>query len=114
MVDKLFFVKSLRSLRCSSKIFPVLCLILIGPLFHQGFHTKDGLDFLLAHGHGPVRPVRPRLLFLYSSAAPFTPFDPSLLCKGVNWGDGQNNPDGSMFMRQRIDTYINDDKFELG
>ena len=60
----------------------MLCPILIGPLFYQGFHTRDGLDFLLAHGHGPVRPVRSRLLFLSSSAAPFTPFDPSLLCKG--------------------------------
>ena len=76
----------------------MLCPILIGPLFHQGFHTKDGLDFLLAHGHGPVQPVRPRLLFLSPLAAPFTPFDQLLLCKGVNWGDGQNNPDGSMFM----------------
>ena len=92
----------------------MLCPILIGPLFYQGFHTKDGLDFLLAHGHKPVRPVRPRLLFLSSSAAPFTPFDLSLLCKGVNWGDSQNNPDGSMFMGRQIDTYINGDKFELG
>ena len=114
MVDKLFFVKSLWSLRCSSKIFLMFCPILIGPLFHQGFHTKDGLDFLLARGHGPVRPVRLRLLFLSLSAAPFTPFDPSLLCKGVNWGDGQNNPDDSMFMGRRIDVYINGDKFELG
>ena len=64
MMDKLFFVTSPRSLRCSSKIFPMLCPILIGPLFHQGFHTKDGLNFLLAHGHGPVRP---RLLFLSPS-----------------------------------------------
>ena len=45
----------------------MLCPILIGPLFYQGFHTRDGLDFLLAHGRGPVRPVRPRLLFLSSS-----------------------------------------------
>ena len=114
MVDKLSFVKSPRSLRCSFKIFPILCPILIGLLFHQGFHTNDGLDFLFAHGHGPVRPIRPRPLFLSPSAAPFTPFDPSLLCKRVNWGDGQNNPDGSMFMGRRIDTYINGDKFELG
>ena len=69
MVDKLFIVKSPRSLRCSSKIFPMLYPILIWPLFHQGFHTKDGLDFLLTHGHGPVRPVRPRLLFLSSSTS---------------------------------------------
>ena len=111
MVDKLSFVKSPRSLRCSFKIFPILCPILIGPLFHQGFHINDGLDFLSAHGHGPVRP---RLLFLSSSATPFTPFDLSLLCKGVNWGDSQNNPDGSMFMGRRIDTYINGEKFEQG
>ena len=69
MVDKLFIVKSPRSLRCSPNIFPMLCPIHIGPLFHQGFHTRDGLDFLLAHGHGPVRPVKPRLLFLSSSEA---------------------------------------------
>ena len=111
MVDKLFFVKSPQSLRRSFKIFPVFFPILIGPLFRHGFHINDGLDFLSAHGHGPVRP---RLLFLSPLAAPFTPFDPSLLCKGVNWGDGQNNPDGSMFMGRRIDTYINGDKFELG
>ena len=65
MVDKLSFIKSPPSLRCSSKIFPMLCLILIGPLFHQGFHTKDGLDFLSAHG--PVRRVRPHLLYLSPS-----------------------------------------------
>ena len=114
MVDKLSFVKSLRSLRRSFKIFPVLCLILIGPLFHQGFHTNDGPDFLSAHRHGPVRPVRPRLLFLSLLVTPFTPFDPSLLCKGVNWGDRQNNLDGLMFMGRRIETYIDGDKFELG
>ena len=67
MVDKLSFVKSPRSLRCSFKIFPMLCPILIGPLFHQGFHTNVRLDFLSAHGHGTVRPVRPRLLFLFPS-----------------------------------------------
>ena len=91
----------------------MFCPILIGPFLYQWFHTKDGLDILLAHGHRPVRPVRPCLLFLSSSAAPFTPFGPSLLCKGVNWGDGKNNPEGSMFMGRRIDTYMNGDKFEL-
>ena len=69
MVDKLFNVKNPRSLRYSLNIFPMLCPIHIGPLFHQGFHTRDGLDFLLAHGHGPVRPVRPHLLFLSSSVS---------------------------------------------
>ena len=59
VVDKLFIVKSPRSLRCSPNIFPMFCPIHINPLFHQGFHSRDGLDFLLAHGHGPVRPVRP-------------------------------------------------------
>ena len=54
------------------------------------------------------------LLFLSPSVAPFTPFDPSLLRKGVNWGDSQNNPDSSMFMGRRIETYIDGDKFELG
>ena len=111
MVDKLSFVKSPQSLSRSFKIFPMLCPILIEPLFHQGFHTNDGPDFLSAHRHGPVRP---RLLFLSPSAAPFTPFDPSLLCKGINWGDRQNNLDGLMFMGRRIETYIDGDKFELG
>ena len=72
-----------------------------GPSFYQGLHTKNELDLLLAHGHGPVGLVRPYLLFLSSSTAPFTPFGPSLLCKwsiGVtvnivmtvlcSWGDG--------------------------
>ena len=38
-----------------------------GPSFYQGLHTKNGLDLLLAHGHGPVGLVRPYLLFLSSS-----------------------------------------------
>ena len=58
MVDKLFFCGEPMVLRCFFKIFPMLCLILIGPLFYQGFHTKDGLDFPLAHGHRPVKPTR--------------------------------------------------------
>ena len=58
MVDKSVFCERSMVLRCSPKILPMLCPILIGPLFHQGFHTKDGLDFLLAHGHRPVRPTR--------------------------------------------------------
>ena len=57
----------------------MLCPIHAGPSFRQGLHTKNGLDLLLAHG--PVGLVRPYLLFLSSSAAPFTPFGPSLLCK---------------------------------
>ena len=68
MVDKLFFCEESMVLRCFFKILPMICPILIGPLFHQGFHIKDGLDFLLAHGHGPVKPVRPHFLFLSSSA----------------------------------------------
>ena len=43
----------------------MLCPIHAGPLFHQGLHTKNGLDLLLAHG--PVGLVRPYLLFLSSS-----------------------------------------------
>ena len=62
----------------------------------------------------PLGPSGLILLFLSPSAAPFTPFDPSLLCKGVNWDDDQNNPNGLMFMGQRIETYIDGDKFELG
>ena len=58
MVGKLLFREESMVLRCFSKILPMLCPILIGPLFYQGFHTKDGLDFLLAHGYRPVRPTR--------------------------------------------------------
>ena len=58
VVDKSFFCGRSMVLRCSPKILPMLCPILIGPLFYQGFHTKDQLNFLLAHGHRPVRPTR--------------------------------------------------------
>ena len=58
VVDKLFFREESMVLRCFSKILLMLCPILIGPLFYQGFHSKDGLDFLLAHGHRPVKPTR--------------------------------------------------------
>ena len=51
MVDKLFFCGELFALRCSFKNLPMLCPILIGSLFYEGFYTKDGLDFPLAHGH---------------------------------------------------------------
>ena len=45
----------------------MLCPIHAGPSFHQGLHTKNGLDLFLAHGHGPVGLARPYLLFLSSS-----------------------------------------------
>ena len=67
MVEKLFIVKSPRSLRCSPNIFPMLCPIHIGPLFHQGFHTRDGLDFLLAMNIDPLGPSSLILLFLSPS-----------------------------------------------
>ena len=57
-MDKSFFCGRSMVLRCSPKILPMLCPILIEPLFYQEFHTKDGLNFLLAHGHRPVRPTR--------------------------------------------------------
>ena len=72
-MDKLSFVKSSRSLRCSFKIFSMLCPILIGPLFHQGFCTNDGLDFLSAHEHGPVRPVRPHSPVFIPFSCPLHP-----------------------------------------
>ena len=34
-----------------------------GSLFCQGLHTKNGLDLLLAHGHGPVGLAKPYLIF---------------------------------------------------
>ena len=61
------------ALRCFFKNLLMLCPILIGPLLHQGFHTKDGLVFPLAQwtqirqAHS-FRPVRPCLLFLSSSS----------------------------------------------
>ena len=103
MVDKLFFREESMVLRCSPKILPMFCPILIGPLFYHGFHTKDGLDFLLAHGHRPVRPTRlgPSGLAFYFYPLQLPP-SPHLvrrfLCKRANWGDGQSNIDGSMFM----------------
>ena len=45
------------ALRCFFKNLPILCTILIKPLFYQGFYTKDGLDFLLTHGRRSVRPT---------------------------------------------------------
>ena len=55
VVDKSFFCERSMVLRCSPKILPMLCPILIRPLFYQGLDTKDGLDFLLAHGHRLVK-----------------------------------------------------------
>ena len=57
MVDKLFFRGELFALRCSFTNLPILCHILIGFLFYEGFYTKDGLDFPLAHGHRFTRPT---------------------------------------------------------
>ena len=103
MVDKLFFCEESMVLRCSPKILPMLCPILIGPLFYHGFHTKDGLNFLLAHGHRPVRPTSlgPSgfAFYFYPLQLPPSPhLVRRFLCKGANWGDGQSNIDGSMFM----------------
>ena len=96
MVDKLFFRGELFALRCSFKNLPMLCPILIGFLFYEGFYTKDGLDFPLAHGHRFVRPTRlgPSGLVFCFYPLPLPP-SPYLVCrylrKGINWGDGQIN-----------------------
>ena len=107
MVDKLFFRGEPVTLRWFFKNLPMLCPILIGPLFYQGFYTKDGLDFPLAHGHRSVRPTRLGPLGLIFCFYPFQlPPSPYLvrrfLRKGANWGDGQINADGSMFMGRRM------------
>ena len=34
-----------------------------GPSFCQELHTKNGLDLLLAHGHGPVGLAKTYLIF---------------------------------------------------
>ena len=100
VVDKLFFCEESMVLSCFSEILPMLCPILIEPLFYQGFHTKDGLNFLLAHGHRPVRPLF-SVFILFS--CPLHPiWSVAFLCKGANWGDGKNNPNGSMFMGRRM------------
>ena len=107
MVDKLFFCGEPMALRCFFKNLPMLCSILIGPLFCQGFYTKDGLDFPLAHGHRSVRPTRLGLSGLVFCFYPLQlPPSPHLvrrfLRKGANWGDGQINADGSMFIGRRM------------
>ena len=48
MVDKLFLCEEPMTLRHFFKNLLMFCHILIGPLLHQGFHTKDGLVFPLA------------------------------------------------------------------
>ena len=58
MVDKLLFCGELFTLRCFFKNLPMLCPILIGSLFYEGFYAKNGLDFPLAHDHRSVRPTR--------------------------------------------------------
>ena len=83
MVDKLFFREESMVLRCSPKILPMLCPIL--------------------NGHRPVRPTRlgPSGLafYFYPLQLPSSPhLVRRFLCKGANWGDGQSNIDGSMFM----------------
>ena len=95
------------ALRCFFKNLPMLCPIPIGPLFYQGFYTKDGLDFPLAHGH---RSVRPTCLGPSGLVFCFYPLQLPLwshlvrhfLRKGANWGDGQINHDGLMFMGWRM------------
>ena len=57
MVDKLFSRGEPMALRCFFKNLPMFCPIPVGPLFYQGFYTKDRLDFPLAHGHRSVRPT---------------------------------------------------------
>ena len=54
----------------------------------SGAHPKDGPYLLWACGHGPIGLVngptglaKPLFHILSSSAAPFTPFDPSSLCE---------------------------------
>ena len=81
----------------------MLCPIPIGPLFYQGFYTKDGLDFPLAYGHRSVRPTHlgPSgfVFYFYPLQLPLSPhLARRFLRKGANWGDGQINHDGLMFM----------------
>ena len=50
-----------------------------------------GLPFLQPMDIDPSGPSgrARRASFLFSLVAPFTPFGPSLIEKGANWGDGQ-------------------------
>ena len=106
-MDKLFFYGEPMVLKCFFKILPMFCPILIGPLFYQGFHTKNGLNFPLAHGHRPVRPTRlgpSGLAFcFYPLQLPLHPiWFVVFLWKGANWGDDQINPNGSMFLGRQM------------
>ena len=96
MVDKLLFRGELFALKCSLKNLPMLCPILIGSLFYEGFYAKDGLDFPLAHGHRSVRPTRlgssgPSFCFYPLQLPPSPHLVRRHLWKGINWGDGQIN-----------------------
>ena len=94
MVDKLFFRGELFALRFSFTNLPMLYPILIGSLFYEGFYTKDGLDFPLAHGHRFARPTSlgpPGPVFgFYPLQLPPSPhLVRRYLRKGIKWGDGQ-------------------------
>ena len=93
-MDKLFFHGELFALRCSFMNLPMLCPIFIGSLFYEGFYTKDGLDFPLAHGYRFARPTSlgpPVPIFgFYSLQLPPSPhLVHRYLRKGIKWGDGQ-------------------------
>ena len=82
MVDKLFFRGELFTLRCSFKNLPMLCPILIGSLFYEGFYAKDGLDFPLAHGHRSIRPTRLSPSGIFFCFYPLQlPLSPHLVCR---------------------------------
>ena len=96
MVDKLFFRGELFALRCSFMNLPMLCPIFIGSLFYEGFYTKDGLDFPLAHGYRFASPTSlgpPGPIFGFYSLQ--LPPSPHLVCrylrKGIKWGDSQTD-----------------------
>ena len=96
MVDKLLFCGELFALRCSFKNLPMICPILIGSLFYEGFYTKDGLNFPLTYGHRSVRPTRlgpsgPIFCFYPLQLPPSPHLVRRYLWKGINWGDSQIN-----------------------
>ena len=59
-----------------------------GPSFCQRLHTKNGLDLLLAHGHGCVGLAKPYLIF-YPLQLPFKKLHESML---KEWNQRIENP----------------------
>ena len=67
MVEKLFIVKSPRSLRCSPNIFQCFALFILGPYFIRDSTQGMGLTFFWPMDMDPLGPSGLILLFLSPS-----------------------------------------------